>query len=78
MTANQMIYLDNAATTFPKPPIVEREVFKCITEYCGNPGRGGHALSLAAAKKVFECRLEAAELIGCPEPENIVFTLNTT
>ena len=49
-----MLYLDNAATTFPKPPEVAREVFRCITGYCGNPGRGGHSLSLAAAKKVYD------------------------
>ncbi len=73
-----MIYLDNAATTFPKPPEVAREVFRCMTQYCGNPGRGGHSLSLAAAKKVYECRLAIADLIGCAEPESIVFTENTT
>ncbi len=73
-----MIYLDNAATSFPKPNSVTREVVRCMTEYCGNPGRGGHSLSLEAAKKVFECRLEAAEIIGCPDPEGIVFTENTT
>ena len=73
-----MIYLDNAATTFPKPPEVAREVFRCITQYCGNPGRGGHSLSLAAAKKVYECRLAIAELIGSAEPESIIFTENTT
>ena len=73
-----MIYLDNAATSFPKPISTVREVVRCMTEYCGNPGRGGHSLSLEAAKKVFECRLEAAELVGAPTPEGIVFTENTT
>ncbi len=73
-----MIYLDNAATTFPKPPEVAREVFRCMTQYCGNPGRGGHSLSLAAAKKVYDCRLAIADLVGCSEPESIVFTENTT
>ena len=73
-----MIYLDNAATSFPKPVITVKEVLRCMTQYCGNPGRGGHSLSLEAAKKVFECRCEAAELIGSPDPEGIVFTQNTT
>lgn len=73
-----MIYLDNAATTFPKPPEVAREVFRCITQYCGNPGRGGHSLSIAAAKKVYECRLAISGLVGCTEPESIIFTENTT
>ena len=73
-----MIYFDNAATSFPKPPNVTREVYRCMTEYCGNPGRSGHALSLAAAKKVFDCRCELSELFGTDSPEGIVFTQNTT
>ncbi len=73
-----MIYLDNAATTFPKPLAVPKEVYRCMTEYCGNPGRSGHSLSLAAANKVFECRCELAELFGISNPARIVFTQNTT
>lgn len=73
-----MIYLDNAATTFPKPRSVISEMSKCMREYCGNPGRSSHKLSLAAALKIYECRCEAAELFRCSEPENIVFTYNTT
>ena len=73
-----MIYLDNAATSFTKPPAVLREVYRCISEYCGNPGRSGHRLSLAAAKKVFECRTLASELVGLPDPSGIIFTQNTT
>ena len=73
-----MIYFDNAATSFPKPPTVTREVYRCMTEYCGNPGRSGHSLSLAAAKKVFECRCELSEFFGIDSPEGIVFTQNTT
>ena len=72
-----MIYLDNAATSFPKPSCVCKEVLRCLENYCGNPGRGAHSLSLAAAEKVYECRENAAALFGC-EPENIIFTLNTT
>lgn len=72
------IYFDNAATTFPKPTSVYREVKRCIEEYCGNPGRSGHFLSLAAQKTVYECRVALAELFNCKDIENIVFTLNTT
>ncbi len=72
-----MIYLDNAATTYPKPESVYREVDRCMTDYCGNPGRGGHSMSLAAGKAVYDCRCLVAELFSC-EPENVVFTLNTT
>ena len=72
-----MIYLDNAATTYPKPESVYREVNRCMTDYCGNPGRGGHTMSAAAGRAVYDCRCLVAELFSA-EPENAVFTLNTT
>ncbi|MBR5516083.1 MAG: aminotransferase class V-fold PLP-dependent enzyme [Clostridia bacterium] len=75
---SKLIYFDNAATTFPKPETVFRGVRKCMEEYCGNPGRSGHFLSFAAAKAVYDCRIELAECFNLSEPENIVFTLNTT
>lgn len=73
-----MIYFDNAATTFPKPPAVRREIDRCLRDYCGNPGRSAHALSLRAAEVIFDCRTEAAALFGVPSPEQIIFTYNTT
>lgn len=73
-----MIYLDNAATTFPKPHKVYREVQNCITRYCGNPGRGSHALSRASAQVIYRCREALAEFFHSEAPENVVFTLNTT
>lgn len=73
-----MIYLDNAATCFPKPSSVSREVVRCMQKYCGNPGRGSHALSLAAAEKVYECRAELAALMNAGDAESVVFTMNAT
>ena len=73
-----MIYLDNAATGFPKPRRVVDEQARCMRFYCGNPGRGSHALSLAASEKIYECRSEAASLFGSRQPENVIFTMNTT
>ena len=73
-----MIYLDNAATSFPKPRRVIDEQARCMRLYCGNPGRGSHALSLAASEKIYECRTEAASLFGSRFPENVIFTMNTT
>lgn len=73
-----MIYLDNAATSFPKPRAVCDEVGKCLRLYCGNPGRGAHRLSMAAAAQVYACRESVARLLGVPSPENVIFTLNTT
>ena len=72
-----MIYLDNAATTFPKPRSVIKEVEKCLTDYCGNPGRGSHKMSLAAAEKIYSCRCRAAAMFGA-KAENVIFTMNTT
>lgn len=73
-----MIYLDNAATSFPKPRRVVEEQLRCMQIYGGNPGRGSHALALAAAEKIYECREELASFFGCPNPENVIFTMNTT
>lgn len=71
-------YLDNAATSFPKPAAVYDEVYRCMRRYCGNAGRGAHSLSLGAAKKIFECRTLLSEMFGVGELERISFTLNTT
>ena len=73
-----MIYLDHAATSFPKPRAVIEEMRRCMTQYGGNPGRSGHALSLAASNKIFECRTLAASLFGVDDPARVFFTMNTT
>ncbi len=73
-----MIYLDNAATSFPKPPSVTLEQERCMRLYCGNPGRGSHALSLAAAETIFECREALASLLGSSHPDRVIFTHNCT
>ncbi len=72
-----MIYLDNAATTFPKPENVYKEINKVLRYSCGNPGRSSHRLSREAEEAVYRCRASVAELVCC-EPENVVFTLNAT
>lgn len=73
-----MIYLDNAATSFPKPLRVTEEQARCMRYYCGNPGRGSHSLAIKAAEKIYECREVAASFFGSDSPENVVFTMNTT
>ena len=73
-----MIYFDNAATSFPKPKCVIREVTKCITQYCGNPGRGSHKMSIAAADKIYETRELVADFLKIKKCENVVFTPNAT
>ena len=71
-------YLDNAATSFPKPKSVVAEINKCLTEYCGNAGRGAHRLSLAAATKIYECREEICSFINSRIPENVIFVPSCT
>ncbi|MCL2633690.1 MAG: aminotransferase class V-fold PLP-dependent enzyme [Oscillospiraceae bacterium] len=72
-----MIYFDNAATTFPKPPIVANAMYKAMTQYGGNPGRAGHKLSMNTAEAIYNAREKCAEFFGA-ETENVVFTLNCT
>ena len=72
-----MIYLDNAATSWPKP----EEVYQASDEALrrgGNPGRSGHKLSLAAGRTVEEARILLAQIFNVSKPESIIFTLNTT
>jgi cysteine desulfurase/selenocysteine lyase len=73
-----LVYLDNAATTFPKPQSVTRAMSAFMKHSAANPGRSGHRLSMAAAKEVYDCRCAAAEMFGAPGPECVAFTLNAT
>ncbi|WP_041643853.1 aminotransferase class V-fold PLP-dependent enzyme [Mahella australiensis] len=73
-----MIYLDNAATSYPKPEYVYEAVLKCMKEYGANPGRSGHRMAIEAGKKVYRCRELLAELFNIPDPMDIVFTYNAT
>ena len=74
----EAIYLDNAATTFPKPASVLHDLSVCVGRYCGNPGRSSHRLSLRAAEEIYRTREDVAALLSFPKPENIVFTENAT
>ena len=56
-----MIYLDNAATSFPKPPMVVRAMAGTLQKLGGNPGRSGHALSLCGGRIIQRCRELLAE-----------------
>ena len=72
-----MIYLDNAATTFPKPAQVISACVGAMRFYGANPGRGGHKMSVRAGETVFGCRENLAQMFSCKE-ERTVFTLNCT
>ena len=71
-----MIYLDNGATSFPKPPEVYRAVCRAM-QTCTSPGRGGYPMAMEADRVVFRGRELAAELFDC-EAEQVVFTASCT
>ncbi len=73
-----MIYLDNAATSFPKPEAVYIEMDKCSRTYCANPGRGSHTMSVASAATVTTTRERIANLLNIEDNLNISFTKNAT
>ncbi len=73
-----MLYWDNAATTYPKPPAVTAAVVTAFSKYGANPGRGGHALAYATSEMLYRCRETAARFFGLAVPDNVVFTLNCT
>lgn len=74
---SKLVYLDNAATTFPKPIAVTRATDECLRTYCGNASRGSNPLAMKSAQKIYECRELLSETFNC-QPENTVFTYNTT
>ena len=77
-TKDGALYLDNAATSWPKPPEVARGMVRFLEETGANPGRSGHRLSIEAARLVYETRVAIAELFGAEDPLRVVFGLNVT
>ena len=73
-----MIYLDNAATSFPKPKRVYERMDQFLREEAANPGRSGHRLSVEAEAKVVQARSLLAKFFGAKNPERMIFTLNCT
>ena len=73
-----MIYFDNAATSWPKPPEVLAAVEHCLKELGANPGRSGHTMSVKTNHMVTETRELLAWLFNIQDPERIIFTFNAT
>lgn len=71
-----MIYLDNGATSFPKPQEVSQAVARAM-EQGANPGRGGYGAAMEAGNLVLNCREAAGRLFHC-KPEQVVLTANCT
>jgi cysteine desulfurase/selenocysteine lyase len=74
----KFIYLDNASTSFPKPPQVQEAMVHYMEAVGANPGRAGHQLSIEASRIVQNTRENIARLFNIHDPMRIVFTLNVT
>ncbi len=72
------IYLDNAATTWPKPAAVRGAVQRALTVYGANPGRSGHSMGMAASAAVYRCREALAGFFHLEDPSKVVFVQNCT
>ncbi|MBE9531377.1 MAG: aminotransferase class V-fold PLP-dependent enzyme [Proteobacteria bacterium] len=73
-----MIYLDNAATTYPKPESVYKRVDYILREVAGSPGRAAHSMAMEASRVVFEAREVLASLLQIEDSSRIAFTRNAT
>ena len=73
-----MIYFDNAATSWPKPPGVTEAMADFMNRVGANPGRSGHRLSLQAGRIVYEARELIADMFHVPDPLRVVFGANVT
>ncbi len=73
-----MIYLDNAATSWPKPPGVAEAMTRYLGEVGANPGRAAHRRAIEAGRIVYRAREAVAELFNAPDPLRVVFGANAT
>jgi cysteine desulfurase family protein len=73
-----MIYLDNAATSFPKPEVVYQALDRFARQSLANPGRAGHKMALAAERALDDARHLLNQFFNGEEPERFIFTLNCT
>ena len=73
-----MIYFDNAATSYPKPPEVFATMTKFMADAGGNPGRSGHRMATSAEAMLLEARNAISKFFGHQDPSHCIFTLNCT
>lgn len=71
-------YLDHAATSWPKPPVVAESMTRAMAEAGGNPGRSAHSLGLAAAREVEHARKAVAKLLGVADARDVAFVPGCT
>lgn len=73
-----MIYLDNAATSFPKPGCTVQAMTSALTNCGANPGRSGHKLAIEAGRIMEGCREEIANMLGEADASSVAFAQNAT
>ncbi|MCJ8013058.1 aminotransferase class V-fold PLP-dependent enzyme [Paenibacillus sp. KQZ6P-2] len=73
-----LVYLDHAATSWPKPPEVMQAMQAAMAEAAANPGRGSHQMAVKASRVLFETRRVLSRLFKVSNPNDVVFTHNTT
>ena len=73
-----MIYLDNSATTYPKPLAVRQRMLKATELYGANPGRGGYRMSMKTAEAIYTARQKAADFFGAAGAECVSFQPSCT
>lgn len=78
MAKKKLTYLDNAATSFPKPDAVLKAVSKTLKNAGGNPGRSGHSLSMSADRLIYSAREEVSRLLGISDSSRLIFTSGAT
>ena len=72
------VYLDNSATSFPKPDSVIEALTNYVVNIGANPGRSGHSLAIEAGEIIFSARRELATMFGVKNPMRVVFGFNAT
>jgi cysteine desulfurase family protein len=77
-TTQNVVYFDNAATSWPKPPAVQTAMVRYLEAVGGSPGRAGHRMSIEASRLVSDTRDAVAELFNVADPSRIAFTKNST
>ncbi len=75
---NPVIYFDNAATSWPKPPVVAETMSTFLAQDAANPGRAGHRMAVAAEKMLDSVRQQLTEFIGGTDHHRMIFTMNCT
>lgn len=72
------VYLDNAATTYPKPEKVYSSILNYMKNVGASPGRGGYENALTGDRMVYKCRQSLINLFNFNKIENVIFTSNIT